>query len=41
MKKCFSDVENAQGVVASFTRPDRKTTCKATVQIGVTLASSH
>lgn len=25
MKKCFSDVENGQGVVASFARPDRET----------------
>ncbi len=25
MRKCFSDVENAQGVVASFARPDRDT----------------
>jgi|MDTB01.1.fsa_nt_gb TrmH family RNA methyltransferase len=25
MRKCFSDVENAQGVVASFARPNRET----------------
>lgn len=29
MKKCFSDVENAQGVVAAFKRPDRASYLRA------------